>query len=110
MSTQFSVQMDEMLKILFHLSRKPTIHLVNGLFHEAFELHDQLTITHLNVEYTQKRLTNSYQTKRSDKVLQVKNNDDVFHYHLEFQLKMIQPCLIECLIMAVVLQKSARNR
>ncbi|ACM11422.1 hypothetical protein PDJ82_22790 [Bacillus cereus group sp. TH43LC] len=87
MSTQSSVQMDEMLKILFHLSRKPTIHLVNGLFHEAFELHDQLTITHLNVEYTQKRLTNSYQTKRSDKVLQVKNNDDVFHYHLEFQLK-----------------------
>lgn len=87
MSIQSSIQMDEMLKILFHLSRKPTIDLINGLFHETFELHDQLTITPLNVEYTQKRLTNTYQTKRSDKVLQIKNKDDIFYYHLEFQLK-----------------------
>lgn len=85
MSDDNSIQMDEILKSLFHLSKKPLIKLVNGLFDTNYSMEANVELG--NTDFTIPHLGFKYVMKRADCFFTLTDNDTRENFHLEFQLK-----------------------
>lgn len=80
-----SIQMDEILKSLFHLSSKPIINLINGIFNTNYS--SNANISYNSNEFVINSPGFKYATKRADCFLTLKESGLQKDFHLEFQLK-----------------------
>lgn len=76
------IQLDQILKLLFRLSDKLTLHMINYLFDKHF------SIENVSIHYNDPELIDDELERRiGDLFIMVKTATDEFHYHIEFQLK-----------------------
>ncbi|TZE80254.1 hypothetical protein [Calorimonas adulescens] len=68
------------MKVLFKLSKKVTINLLNALFDEKF-VSNEVTIEYSNSEF----IDDDYERIIGDLFINVYTKDHVYRYHIEFQ-------------------------
>jgi len=76
-----AIKVDQMMRILFRLSKRPMIDLINGLFGERFTAKEVISIRYGNAEF----ISDEYERIVGDLFLQLETTRGVFHYHVEFQ-------------------------
>ncbi|MDP4180660.1 MAG: hypothetical protein Q8942_06180 [Bacillota bacterium] len=74
------VKLDQLMKVMFKLSKKVTINLLNGLFEENYNPRD-VTIQYTNNEFVLDSLEKIY----GDMFIRVQSKSKVITYHIEFQ-------------------------
>jgi hypothetical protein len=77
--------MDEILKELFHLSNKPLVNLINGIFNTNYP--PDSCIEHVENEFVKTSPGFKYAKVIADCILSVKLNELKEEFHFEFQLK-----------------------
>lgn len=88
-----SISLDEVMKSLFSVSKKPLIHLINGLFNEDYNP-DNVEIKPINGEFPKENFdceNNMFNLSiiRGDFCIDIvdKSNNSEYKYHVEFQTK-----------------------
>ena len=76
------VNLDEILKSLFNVSKKVLIDMMNSLFDEDYEV-AQTEISFENNEF----VSDEYDIIRGDLFLKISRNEKPYHYHIELQTK-----------------------
>ena len=76
------VQLDEVLKSLFNVSKKVLVEMMNSLFHEDYDI-DNTEVTFENNEF----ITDEYDIIRGDLFFKISDNNKPYHYHIELQTK-----------------------
>lgn len=74
------LKLDQIMKVLFKLSRKSVVNLMNGLFNEGFDP-EKVIVEHLNSEFIDHRMGRII----GDVVLKIMAGDREYTYHIEFQ-------------------------
>ena len=78
-----AVKMDEILKVLFGVSKKVLLAMLNSLFEENFDA-ESTSITYENSEF----VSDDYDIIRGDLFLKLQADPDKpYHYHIEFQTR-----------------------
>ncbi|MDI6602301.1 MAG: hypothetical protein QME46_11100 [Thermoanaerobacteraceae bacterium] len=78
--TSEKLKLDQIMKVLFKLSKKVTINLLNALFDEKF-VSNEVTIEYGNSEF----IDDDYERIIGDLFINVYTKDHVYRYHIEFQ-------------------------
>ncbi|TZE80257.1 hypothetical protein, partial [Calorimonas adulescens] len=78
--TSEKLKLDQIMKVLFKLSKKVTINLLNALFDEKF-VSNEVTIEYSNSEF----IDDDYERIIGDLFINVYTKDHVYRYHIEFQ-------------------------
>jgi hypothetical protein len=74
------LKLDQIMKVLFKLSKKVMIDLMNGLFDEDFK-HDEVTIKYENTEF----IRDDFERIIGDIFISICKKTHTYHYHVEFQ-------------------------
>ncbi len=78
-----AIKMDEILKVLFGVSRKVLLAMLNSLFAETFDVES----THISFENNE-FVSDDYDIIRGDLFLNLLDHrDKAYHYHIEFQTR-----------------------
>ncbi len=75
------LKLDQMMRVLFRLSKRLTVQLINGLFVERFATGDVKAIHYGNAEF----ILDEYERIVGDLFLKLDTRRGLFHYHVEFQ-------------------------
>ncbi|XID93437.1 hypothetical protein ACF3MZ_02570 [Paenibacillaceae bacterium WGS1546] len=75
------LKLDQMMRVLFRLSKRLTVQLINGLFGERFANEEVKSIHYGNAEF----ITDGYDRIVGDLFLKLVTARGTFHYHVEFQ-------------------------
>lgn len=74
------IKLDQMMKVMFKLSKKVTVDLLNALFDEDYD-HKKVEISYGNNEF----IFNSLKKIQGDMFITVKSEKRLVNYHIEFQ-------------------------
>ena len=74
------LKLDQIMRVLFKLSKKVIVNLMNGLFDEKF-VSDEVTIDYSNNEF----ITDDYERITGDMYVTIQKKRHVYRYHIEFQ-------------------------
>jgi hypothetical protein len=77
------LEFDKTMKLLFHLSKKPTIDLINGLFHTNF-IYDDVIVEYGSTEFVALNETD-LESLMADMHIKIREKDKNQGHHLEFQ-------------------------
>jgi hypothetical protein len=75
-----SIKLDQIMKVLFKLSKKVMINLMNGLFDENF-ISDEVTIEYGNSEF----IEDNFDRIVGDIFITIRRKNQTYKYHIEFQ-------------------------
>ncbi len=75
------LKLDQMMSVLFRLSKRLRLQLINGLFGEHFAITDVKTIHYGNAKFD----SDVYNRIIGDLFMKLRTNRGAFHYHVEFQ-------------------------
>ncbi len=84
------LKLDQMLRVLFRLSKRLTVQLVNGLFGEQFASEEVQSIHYGNSEF----VTDAYDRIVGDLFLKLTTVRGTYHYHVELQTLNDQSMII----------------
>ena len=76
------IKLDQILKLLFNLSKPTLINVINGLFGENYTINDDVGVVKTSTEYVKQSLD----IIRADLFLRVTTKEKSYDYHVEFQL------------------------
>lgn len=76
------VQLDEIIKSLFGVSKQPLVKMMNSLFHEQYDV-DSVDVSFEQNEFIS--YNHGYEMIRGDLFLRMIEQDKACHYHIEFQ-------------------------
>jgi hypothetical protein len=79
-NTQEKIKLDQIMKVLFNLSNKVIIDLMNALFNENFK-YDEVEIEHSNSGF----IKDDYERIIGDMFITIRENEHIYRYHIEFQ-------------------------
>ena len=74
-------KLDQILRVLFRLSKRMTVQLINGLFDEQFAPEEVLSIHYSNSEF----VTEEYKRMVGDIFIRLETTRGHYHYHVELQ-------------------------
>ncbi len=80
-SAKEKLKLDQMMRVLFRLSKRLTIQLINGLFDEHFSNEEVVSIHYGNSEF----VMDKYDSIVGDLFLKLVTARGTFQYHVEFQ-------------------------
>lgn len=75
------LKLDQMMRVLFRLSKRQTVQLINGLFGESFASADVKAIYYGNAEF----ISDEYERIVGDLFMKLDTRRGSVHYHVEFQ-------------------------
>lgn len=79
-ATKEKIKLDQIMKVLFKLSKKVMINLLNGLFDENYD-YRKVSIEYSNSEF----VDDDFERLFGDIFITVRTNKRSFSYHIEFQ-------------------------
>lgn len=79
-ATKEKIKLDQIMKVLFKLSKKVMINLLNGLFDENYD-YRKVSIEYSNSEF----VDDDFERLFGDMFITVRANESTFSYHIEFQ-------------------------
>ena len=74
-----AIKMDELIKKLFHLSKRPLLNILNALYSD--DLAETATVSYGNTEFIRDDLVKS----TADMIVEVSTGRNIYRYHIEFQ-------------------------
>lgn len=77
---QEKLKLDQIMKVLFNLSNKVIVDLMNALFNENFTC-DEVTIDYSNGEF----INDDYERISGDMYITIRKKERIYRYHIEFQ-------------------------
>lgn len=84
------LKLDQMMRVLFRLSKRLTVQLISGLFGEQFTTEDVKSIHYGNAEF----ILDEYERIVGDLFLKLDTRRGLFQYHVEFQMLNDQSMVI----------------